>query len=293
MKIVFIGSVKFSETCLNKLIALKHPPMGVCTLEKSKFNSDHRDLTSICKKNNINVKYSPDINSKEIINWIKSLKPDIIFCFGWSRLIKEEILNIPKMGVVGYHPADLPRNRGRHPIIWSLALGLKRTASTFFFMDEKADSGDILSQEKINIEKNDNAQILYGKIEKVAIKQIEQFLPELESGEYKKIAQDNKISNTWRKRKKEDGRIDWRLTAESIHNLVRALSSPYPGAYFEFDSAIIKVWKTQIVPDNKKNIEPGKILEINKNGIRVKTGSDSIVLIQTNPQIILQKGEYL
>ena len=60
------------------------------------------------------------------------MRPDIIFCFGWSRLIKEELLKIPKKGVVGYHPAMLPKNRGRHPLIWALALGIKTTGSTFF-----------------------------------------------------------------------------------------------------------------------------------------------------------------
>ena len=79
------------------------------------------------------------------------------------------------MGVLGYHPAELPKNRGRHPIIWALVLGLKRTASTFFFMDEGADTGDILSQYKINISKNDNAETLYNRIIEVAMKQVDEF----------------------------------------------------------------------------------------------------------------------
>ena len=60
------------------------------------------------------------------------MHPDLIICVGWSQILKSEILNIPKLGVIGFHPSKLPENRGKHPIIWSLVLGKKETASTFF-----------------------------------------------------------------------------------------------------------------------------------------------------------------
>ena len=82
------------------------------------------------------LRYVDDVNSKDNYNWIKSLNPDIIFCFGWSNLLKKDILTLAPMGVLGFHPSKLPQNRGRHPLIWALALGLKKSASTFFFMDE-------------------------------------------------------------------------------------------------------------------------------------------------------------
>ena len=146
MKVVFIGTVEFSKRALEKLIKLNVNVIGVCTKKISDFNNDFSNLTPICKKNKIPIKYVKDINSKKNIEWIKSLAPDIIFCFGWSSLIKQELLNLPPMGVVGYHPAKLPQNRGRHPLIWTLVLGLKKSASSFFFMDQRADGGDILSQ---------------------------------------------------------------------------------------------------------------------------------------------------
>ena len=96
----------------------------------------------MCRKNNIPVRYTPSINSEEVIGWISDLAPDVIFCFGWSQLFKKKLLNIASLGVIGFHPALLPANRGRHPLIWSLILGLKETGSSFFFMDEGADSGD-------------------------------------------------------------------------------------------------------------------------------------------------------
>tara|TARA_A100001015_G_C14854974_1_gene657990 strand:+ start:634 stop:1041 length:408 start_codon:yes stop_codon:yes gene_type:complete len=134
MRIIFIGSVEFSKKTLQKLIKLNAQVVGVCTKKKTKFNSDFADLRPLCKKNKIPFKIVNDINSKNSYFWIKSLMPDIIFCFGWSNLLKKNLLNLAPLGVLGYHPARLPENRGRHPLIWALALGLKKTASTFFFI---------------------------------------------------------------------------------------------------------------------------------------------------------------
>lgn len=150
MRILFIGCVLSSEVLLTKLINMKCEIVGVITKKKSSFNNDFRDLGKICKINNIDFIYTDNINdgcSKEYIN-MKA--PDVIYCFGWSQIIGEEVLMIPEKGVIGFHPTQLPNNRGRHPIIWALVLGLEKTASTFFFMDQGADTGDILSQvEKI------------------------------------------------------------------------------------------------------------------------------------------------
>ena len=120
MRIVYIGTVEFSRKALEKLINLKADVVGVLTKEKSSFNSDFVDLLDICRQNNIPYKYVEDINSSENVSWIKKLKPDITFCFGFSQLLKKEILETPTMGVLGFHPAQLPQNRGRHPIIWAL-----------------------------------------------------------------------------------------------------------------------------------------------------------------------------
>ena len=278
---------------MKKLIDLKADVVGVCTREQSPFNADFADLTPLCRKYNISVRYITDINCGESIEWIRALSPDVIFCFGWSRLLKTELLNLAPLGVVGYHPAALPGNRGRHPIIWALVLGLDKTASTFFFMDEGADSGDILSQRPIAISENDDAGSLYQRITKTAIQQIEEFMPMLASGNCQRIPQDHSKGSYWRKREKKDGRIDWRMSARSIHNLCRGLTKPYVGAHFEIEGNEIKVWEATVIKDSDKNIEPGKVLAFDKSGTVVKAGKDSVRLIVTEPVLEIQPGNYL
>lgn len=294
MRIFFIGAVKFSGESLKKIIAMGGTVVGVCTLKNSGIHSDFFDLTDIAIENKIPVRYVDDINSSENVDWISKMKPDVIFCFGWSRLLKKEILDLTPLGVIGFHPAALPKNRGRHPIIWSLVLGLKSTASTFFFMDEGIDSGDILSQTAITIENSDDAGSLYKKIINTALSQLEKFIPDLQSGMFARTKQDHGLSNVWRLRGKADGAIDWRMSAEGINNLVRGLAKPYVGAHFQHDKVEYKVWKVEVVDCVLDNIEPGKILALSEGRFPiVKCGGNAIKLLEVEPEFEAKPGKYL
>jgi len=293
MKILFIGTVEFSYKALEKIINVGGEIVGVCTKEKSNFNSDFKDLTPLCAINNIPYKFIDDINSKENIKWINSLTPDIIFCFGWSSLIKKELLELTPMGVVGFHPAKLPKNRGRHPIIWALALGLEKSASTFFFMDEGADSGNILSQMEFDILKDDDAKSLYSKVIDTALLQIDEFLPKLINRTYIILPQDHSQSNIWRKRGKKDGEIDFKMSSNAIFNLVRALTKPYVGAHLVYNEQDIIVWKVEMIENNSSNIEYGKVIESKDDSIIVKTYDGAIKIIKHEFKTLPKIGEYL
>lgn len=293
MKILFIGAVSFSAQTLRELVLMRAEVVGVCTLKESTFNSDHRDLTPIAEEFGIPVRYTPNINSTENLAWISDLNPDVIFCFGWSKLLHSRLLALPRIGVVGFHPTALPANRGRHPLIWALVLGLKETASSFFFMDEGVDSGDIISQESINIYPSDDATSLYRRVTDVATKQLRDFVPRLAAGRVKRTAQDHRLSNVWRKRGIEDGQIDWRMTNENIHNLVRGLTLPYVGAHFEYAQQSIKVWKTKIEQNVPNNLESGKVLAVQGDCLLVKAGVGAIWLLEYEPIFQFKLGDYL
>ena len=294
LRILFIGCVEFSRLSLLKIIELNANIVAVCTKDKSKFNSDYADLKQVCIKNQIEFRYVSDINSKENIEWIKNLKPDIIFCFGWSYLIKEKLLKVPPMGVLGFHPTKLPENRGRHPLIWSLALGIKESASTFFFMKGGADDGDILSQKKFKIQYNDDAKSLYNKVTRIALDQIESFFPKkLLTKNFQLIRQNNSNSNIWRKRSKFDGQIDFRMSSNAIYNLVRALTKPYIGAHLTYNGKDIKIWKVKEKQFSKNNYEFGKIINVKGRNLFVKTYDGAIEIVDHEFVTLPKKGEYL
>jgi len=293
MKVVLIGSVEFSLRVLEKLISIDVDLVGVCTKKSSTFNSDFFDLKPLSDINEVPCLYVDDINSTKSVEWIKNLNPDVIFCFGWSSLIKKDILAVAPMGIVGYHPAKLPKNRGRHPLIWALALGLKESASTFFFMDEGLDTGDMLSQVYFEIGYQDDARNLYNKVIEIALIQIEEFIPALEKGTYTRIKQNEKESNDWRKRSELDGKIDFRMNSRSIYNLTRALTKPYVGAYIKFNETNYSVWKVKESNDFQENIEPGKVLRVFDKIFVVKSYDGAIEIIEHDFKEMPKVGEYL
>ena len=293
MKVVLIGSVEFSLRVLEKLISIDVDLVGVCTKKSSTFNSDFFDLKPLSDINEVPCLHVEDINSTKSVEWIKNLNPDVIFCFGWSSLIKKDILALAPMGVVGYHPAKLPKNRGRHPLIWALALGLKESASTFFFMDEGADDGDILSQINFEILYKDDARSLYDKVVNIALNQVDVFYPKLINDNYLRITQDHDSSNTWRKRHKNDGIIDFRMTSRAIYNLVRGLSKPYIGAHVKYKGRDVTIWKVIEVGNSQNHIEPGKVLEVREKSFIIKTMCNAIEVLEHDFESLPKKGEYL
>ena len=301
MRVCLIGCVEFSDYALRKVLELEKSGfcevVGVITKSDSSFNSDFVDLGKRVLKSGKSkscIHYYKDEAS--IINFLNDAVPDIIYCFGWSTLLRRSILSIPSKGVIGFHPAKLPENRGRHPIIWALSLGLTETASTFFKMDEGADSGQILSQKPVPILESDNARSLYDKIVEIALEQIEEFTQELVANSETFIDQKHSLANYWRKRSAIDGVIDWRMDATSIRNLIRALSRPYPGAEFHLgDAEVYKVWSSTVDQEAAPvNFEPGKVLNNDNGRLLVKCGGDTALwLEEVEPKLQLQSNAYL
>lgn len=294
MRILFIGCVEGSYKLLSALIENKKKVVGVITKGQSSFNADYVDLKPLCDRTAIPCHYVKNVNAQDSIEFVKAHNPDICYCFGWSQLIKQELIDLFPMGIVGFHPASLPYNRGRHPLIWALALGLNETSSSFFMINVGADEGDIVSQREIKIAYEDDARTLYDKVIETAVQQEIEFTEAFENGTVELVPQDVSKGNLWRKRGKADGQIDWRMPSRGIYNLVRSLTRPYVGAHFIFDENDYKVWKVQeIEAEGLENVEPGKILAVNENGsIDVKTGVGAVRLIDFDG-IDVKVGDYL
>lgn len=293
-KTIFIGCVESSYVLLECLLQNNCPVVGIITMESSDANADFRSLVPLAVRYGIDHICTRNINDAETVNFVKSKKPEIIYCFGWSRLIGRELLSIPPYGVIGFHPTALPANRGRHPLIWALALGLEKTASTFFIMDEGADTGDIISQKEIEIDYADDARSLYDKILETARIQVLEFTEQFAKDNVKPLPQDIRSGSTWRKRGRLDGQIDWRMSCGGIYNLVRALTHPYAGAHFMREGKEIKVWKCEAAASQEyQNIEPGKVLRVNSTKDYCVKAYDGIIHILDCDDVNLTEGEYL
>lgn len=297
--VFFIGCVQSSAVALKTLLARSEILVfGVLTLRTSKYNSDFVDIAGIARGFGVPVHYAEDIDVRALAEILRKNNIEIVFTIGWSQLLEVNILQIPTHGIVGFHPAALPQNRGRHPLIWALALGLEHTASTLFLMDEGADTGPIISQKEVKITQQDDAQSLYNKVLRLLPAQIDGVVNQLVSGKIRAIPQDHLKANTWRKRRALDGLIDWRMSAVAIFNLTRALTHPYVGADFRHGKSMVKLWRCEIVTSNvPRNAEPGKVIRVDDLGPIVKTGmcgdGSAVRLLDTEYCPELYEGDYL
>jgi len=288
MKIAFIGGVRFSHEVLSEI--LEHG-WDVCVVfsyldSKKKNYSDYSNFDLLTKKFELNHVKVDNINDPKNIELLESLQPDLILVMGWSQLLKNKIISIPKFGVIGSHPTELPKFRGRAPIPWSIIKGLKNSALTFFFIEEGIDDGDILDQRFFKIDESDDASIVYDKITDLGKIMILDNLNKIKNNSFSRKKQNqNEFVENWPKRTPEDGKIDWKNSAKQIHTLIRATTHPYPGAFCFLNNNCIKIWNASIINENFTSV--GKIIKINQNGVQVSTGNNSILIekISINEQL--------
>lgn len=299
MRIVFVGTVDFSRHCLEEVLRKGGNVTAVLTLARQDagFHADYADLSDVAARHKVPVHYVKNINAPDSVELIRGLRPDVIFVFGWSQLITRPLLAIPPLGCIGTHPALLPRNRGRHPIVWALVEGLTESGLTFLYLDEGADSGDILWQKPFPITLEDDAASLHRKIKVLASEAIQEFLPKLQGGTAPRTRQDHSQATYWRKRTEQDGEIDWTAPAMKTYNLVRALARPYVGAHTYYKNEKMIVWRAglpqQPISDGLMAGPAGTILDISDAGIRVQTGNRPITLVEVErpPGIKLEIGD--
>lgn len=280
MQIAFIGAVEFSRRCLaatleagGEVVLVVAPPA-----EKARRNADWADLQGLAAEKGLPFQLCANVNDPAVVQGLRAAKPDVLFVFGLSQLVGPELLAIPRLGVIGSHPSLLPEGRGRHPLIWALALGLRETGLSFFWADEGADSGDILWQRPFSITPEDDAATLYRKISNLAETAISEFLPQLAAGTAPRRKQDSSRATYWRKRGEADGEIDWSGPSTVAHNLVRALTRPYVGAHTFLAGERLTVWRAHPVPA-PAGPAPGTVLA-SAGGLTVKTQDGALRLTE-------------
>lgn len=293
MKILFIGCVESSYVFFQELLNLKDASIcGLVTKKTSNYNSDYRDLSALSVENKIPTFFYEKDKEQEMYDFISNLAPDYIYCLGWSHLLSDQVLKLAKKYSVGFHPTLLPKNRGRHPIIWPLVKGETETGSSFFEMKAGADEGGIFSQKKIEISESDYAVDLYKKILDVAKKQLVEMTVAFSKGNFVLRPQNESEATYLRKRTKEDGVIDFNKSAKEVYNLVRALSHPYPGASIRWKNKEYSIWKSEII-ESDLDVGIGEVVISENRTFAVKCGSGSILFTQHDLKELPKVGEIL
>ena len=188
-----------------------------------------------------------DPNTDAIITRIQALAPDFIFSFYYKLMLKAPLLNIPKRGALNMHGSLLPYYRGRVPVNWAIIHGETQTGATLHYMTVKPDAGHIVEQTAVPILKNDSAGDVFRKVTCAAEITLHRALPKLINGTATSQPQDLSLGRYFGGRRPEHGRIDWSLNATAIHNLIRAVAPPYPGAYTTLNGNELRLLRSRVI----------------------------------------------
>jgi len=185
--------------------------------------------------------------------------PELVFSFYFRALLPDAFLKSPRLGAFNIHGSLLPRYRGRAPVNWAVLKGETKTGATLHVMTSKADAGNVVDREPVEIGPDDPAIEVQRRVTAAAVRILERRLPELESGTAPSTPQDESLATRFGRRTAEDGRIDWSRTAKEVHDLVRAVTHPYPGAFTDVFGGKTFVWKTRLPNLGAHDNFPGQV----------------------------------
>lgn len=236
MNTVFVGSVEGSLAGLRAVCEAGHVPCLVVTLppDLGHRHSDFADLAPLAAEYNIPVHFTANSNSPNTLMAIAQTEPDLIMVIGWSQLVGTDFRALPKLGCLGFHPADLPRLRGRAVIPWAILLGEREMGTSLFWIDEGTDTGKIAAKTRFSVDPDTiTARELYDRHIAALTDMLPDLLSRIDSGTVPRIPQDETGASFCARRRPEDGRINWTAPAAEICRLIRAVGPPYPGAFTE------------------------------------------------------------
>ena len=277
LKIVFMGTPKFSVPTLEALINNKFEILGIYTQSPKKSKRGQKinvsPVQKFCEKNNLPVRNPEDLNNNEEYNFIKNLSADIAVVVAYGKLIPKNILKITKHGFINIHASLLPKWRGAAPIQRAIMNGDKKTGISIMRIEEKLDCGPVIASHELELDTSKTYGETEKKLSEIGANLLIECLKKIESGISKFVEQVHSEATYAKKIKKEEAKINWNSSADKVVAQIHGLN-PNPGAWFEFEHERIKVWKAKKLLFNGR---PGTVL---KENLTVACKSDSILILE-------------
>ncbi|GAB4171839.1 MAG: formyltransferase [Rhodocyclaceae bacterium] len=235
-------------------------------------------VRSLAEEHDIPVISPADPNAGDIVARIAALSPEFLFSFYYRRMLGPRLLSIPARGAYNLHGSLLPKYRGRAPVNWAILKGERQTGATLHRMVEKPDAGAIYAQRAVPILPEDSALEVFRKVTVAAELALDEVLPRLIGGTARGVEQDLSRGSYFGGRRPEDGRIDWSLPARRIHDLVRAVAPPYPGAFCDLPGGRLRVLRT-LAPGGETGSHPRPMLYLDHSRLFARCGDGRILRI--------------
>ena len=281
LKIVFMGTPEFSVPALNLLIKKKYNILKVYTQPPQKSKRGQKvnfsAIGDFCQKNEINFNNPSNLNNQEEIQDFKLLSPDIVVVVAYGQLIPKAFLKLAKFGFINIHASLLPKWRGAAPIQMAIINGDKKIGVSIMKIQEKLDTGPILSSKQIDLDKNSTHGEVEKKLSLIGANLLVESLKSIENGTLKFVEQVSKDATYAKKIDKKESKINWNLDANKVLAHVHGLS-PSPGAWFNYENERFKVLKAQI---SLKRGKQGSVIDEN---LTIACQSNSIQILELQRQ---------
>jgi Methionyl-tRNA formyltransferase len=265
--------------CLSVLLAQDVDVQLVLTHEDDPNEQIWFDsVATVAARNHLRCATPKDPNTSEWLEQLRALQPDFIFSFYYRHMLKPELLACAKRGAYNMHGSLLPKYRGRVPVNWAIIHGERETGATLHQMVAKPDAGALAAQQAVPILPDDTAFDVFQKVVVAAELALYGALPSILDGTVKLVTQDLTAGSYFGGRKAEDGRIDWQQSAVKIHNLVRAVAPPYPGAFTEIRGKLVKIMRSRVLAGQRAR-HPGPCLYWDAHNLRADLGDGSVLEI--------------
>jgi UDP-4-amino-4-deoxy-L-arabinose formyltransferase/UDP-glucuronic acid dehydrogenase (UDP-4-keto-hexauronic acid decarboxylating) len=241
-------------------------------------------VADLARRRGIPVHLPPSPNTPQALGILAALEPDLFLSVHYRRLLGAEALGVPRLAALNLHASLLPRYRGRAPLNWAIARGERETGVTLHHMAREADAGDIVAQRPVPIGPDDTALVVYERMLGAAGALLADTLPLVLAGTAPRRPQDHAAATWFGKRRPEDGAFDWSWPARRIHDLVRAVTHPWPGAFAPWRGGRLFVWATGRGEPDGASEAPGTIVKLTEAGPVVQTGAGHLLLRSLQPE---------
>ena len=297
MKIAFFGTPSFAVVSLEVLVKSKHEVVCVVTQPDKPVGRGGRvefpPVKKVALEHNIPV-LQPHRISKELA-LLEQYKPDIIVTCAFGQMLRQNVLDLCKFGVINVHASLLPKYRGASPIQHCIINGDKVTGVTIMQTDIGMDTGDIILVKEVEIGESETAGELFERLAVVGAEALLEALEEIEQGVAKRVPQNHADATHYPMLNKEDGRIDFSKTAQQIRNQIRGMN-PWPIAFFEYKGEVVRVYSASV--SNKEEVAEkvvGEVVRADKSGLAVQCGEGILFIekIQASGGKVLSARDFL
>ncbi|MBI4319189.1 MAG: methionyl-tRNA formyltransferase [Chloroflexi bacterium] len=280
MRILFMGTPDFAVPVIQRLVEVGHQVVAVVTQPDKPAGRGRQPISppvkQVAERQGLPVLQPTSLRKLDVVQKMRALRPDAIVVAAFGQLLPAEVLQAPPLGCLNVHPSLLPKYRGASPIAAAILAGEQETGVTMMLMDEGWDTGPILAQHRVSISPEDTTQSLGEKLARIGADLLVETLDRWAKREITPRPQDHAIATYIKPFKKEDGRIDWRLSAEELSRRCRAFH-PWPGCYSTWKGRTLKFLRVTALIAWQGQATSGDVVAIDHQ-TAVAAGSGALVL---------------